>query len=67
MSGKMVVGISIKVEGRYFKMSIEQIKKEIWYYAGRKATTEEAEEILGFIEDNPEASLDEIISEYYSC
>lgn len=48
-------------------MTIEQIKKEIWYYAGKKASTAEAEEILGFVEDNPEASLDEIISDYYGC
>lgn len=48
-------------------MTIEQIKKEIYYYVGKRATNEEAEEILGFIEDTPDASLDEIISEYYSC
>ncbi len=48
-------------------MSIEQIKKDIWYYAGFTATNEEAEEILGFIEDNPEASIDEVISDYYYC
>lgn len=48
-------------------MSIKQMKKEIWFYAGKKATDEEANEIIGFVEDNPDASLDEIISEYYSC
>ena len=48
-------------------MTIEQIKKEVWYYCGKEATDEEAEEILGFVEDNPNASLDEIISDYYSC
>lgn len=47
-------------------MSIEQMKKEIWYYTGKKATKQEAEEILGFVEDNPSASLDEIIQEYYA-
>ena len=48
-------------------MTIEQLKKEIWYYGGFRATNEEAEEILGFLEDHPEASLDEIISDYYNC
>ena len=47
-------------------MTIEQMKKEIWYYAGKKATDEEADEILGFSEDNPEVSLDEIIQDYYA-
>ena len=50
-------------------MTIEQIKKEIYYYTGQKATTEEAEEILDFIEDNRNdgstASIGEIISDYY--
>ena len=46
-------------------MTIAEMKKEIWYYSGKKATDEEAEEILGFIENNPSASLDEIIQEYY--
>jgi hypothetical protein len=46
-------------------MTIAQLKREIWYYIGKKATDEEAEEILGFIEDNPEASIDEIISDYF--
>ena len=48
-------------------MTIEQIKKEIWYYAGKKATDREADEIIGFAEDNPDISLDEIISDYYNC
>lgn len=48
-------------------MSIEQIKKEVLYYRGKKATTAEAEEILAFAEDCPGASLDEIITDYYSC
>ena len=48
-------------------MTIKEIKEEIFYYIGERATDEEAEEILGFVEDNPGASLDEIVSEYYGC
>lgn len=47
-------------------MTVEQMKKEIWFYAGKKATNQEAEEIIGFMEDNPSASLDEIIQDYYT-
>ena len=67
MFGQMAAGASIKVEGRFINMTIKQVKDEIYYYVGKRATDDEAEEVLGFIEDNPEASLDEIISEYYSC
>lgn len=49
------------------QMAVKQIKDEVLYYLRRRATDEEVEEILGFIEDNPEASLDEIISDYYGC
>lgn len=48
-------------------MTIEEIKDEVLYYLRRRATNEEAEEILDFAEDNPNASLDEIISDYYGC
>lgn len=48
-------------------MSIEAIKNEVLYYCGLKASTQEAQEIKAFAEDCPGASLDEIISEYYSC
>ena len=48
-------------------MTIAQIKDEVFYYLHMQATDEEAEEILGFVEDNPEASLDEIMSDYYGC
>jgi hypothetical protein len=48
-------------------MTIKEIKDEVLYYLRRRATDKEAEEILGFVEDNPEASLDEIISDYYGC
>ena len=48
-------------------MSIEQIKTEVMYYCGMKASTQEAQEIKAFAEDCPGASLDEIISDYYNC
>lgn len=48
-------------------MSIELIKKEIFYYCGKQASNQEAEEIKAFAEDCPEASLSEIISDYYGC
>lgn len=44
---------------------IEKIKKEVYYYTGRYATDDEALEILDFKAENPEASLDEIINDYY--
>ena len=48
-------------------MTIEQIKREAYYYRGKTPADAEAEEILAFAEDCPGASLDEIISDYYSC
>lgn len=48
-------------------MTLEQIKKEIYYYTGTKPTNEEAEEIEAMKEDNPSATLCEIIADYYSC
>lgn len=48
-------------------MSIEMIKNEILYYTGMKASNQEAQEIKAFAEDCPEASLSEIISDYYGC
>jgi hypothetical protein len=48
-------------------MSIEQIKNEVLYYYGMKVSTREAAEIKAFAEDYPEASLDEIILDYYGC
>lgn len=44
---------------------IDQVKKDVYYYTGRKATDEEALEIIDFRVDNPNASLDEIIKDYY--
>lgn len=48
-------------------MTIQTIKKEVDYYLGRKATDEEAQEILDLKEENPHASLGEIIADYYEC
>ena len=46
---------------------LEYIKSEIEYYTGRKADDDEAREILWFHQQNPRASLDEIIGDYYAC
>jgi hypothetical protein len=48
-------------------MSIEMIKKEVYYYRGKLPTEQEAEEILDFVHDCPGASIGEIISDYYNC
>lgn len=48
-------------------MTIEEIKKNIYYYAGIEASDEEAEEILYYCESNPRADLSAIISDYYCC
>ena len=45
--------------------TLEQIKKDVLYYCGKNATDEEAEEILGFVENNPEVPSEEIIADYY--
>lgn len=47
-------------------MTIEYIKNEVLYYCGLKATTQEAEEIKAFAEDYPNASLSEVISDYFN-
>jgi hypothetical protein len=44
---------------------IEKIKKEVYYYTGHEATDDEALEILDFKAESPNASLDEIIKDYY--
>ena len=49
------------------KTSLESIKREIFYYLGKNVPDDEAEEIMYMKEDNPTASLDEIISDYYGC
>ena len=48
-------------------MSIETIKREVYYYLGRRPTVQEAEEIMDFAESNPSASLSEIVADYYGC
>lgn len=48
-------------------MNITQLKKEIYYYTGKHVSDEVAEEILGYVEDNPDTALDEILSDYFSC
>ena len=48
-------------------MSVEYLRGEIYYYTGKKPSTEEVEEIMDFVEQNPESDLSEIISDYYGC
>ena len=48
-------------------MSIEMIKKEVYYYCGRSISDDEAEEILAFAKDCPGAALNEIVEDYYNC
>lgn len=67
ISGKMVVGTFTKVERRFINMSIEMIKKEVYYYCGRSISDDEAEEILAFAKDCPGAALNEIVEDYYNC
>ena len=48
-------------------MNIEIIKRDVYYYLGRRPTVQEAEEIMDFCEQHPFTPLDEIISDYYGC
>ena len=48
-------------------MSIERIKKEVYYYRGKLPTVQEAEEIMDFADLNPSTDLSEIIADYYNC
>ena len=48
-------------------MSVEEMKRNIYYYADIKATDEEAEEILDFYQSNRGADLSAIINDYYYC
>lgn len=48
-------------------MSIETLRKEIYYYTGKKPSDEEVEEIMDFVKLNPSTDLSEIISDYYGC
>jgi hypothetical protein len=44
---------------------IEKIKKEVYYYTGKHIIDDEALEIIDLKAENPNASLDEIIKDYY--
>lgn len=48
-------------------MTVEQMKKEIYYYSDIEPTDEEAEEILDIYESNPKADLSAIVTDYYDC
>ena len=49
------------------KRLLETLRKEIYYYTGKKPSDEEVEEIKDFYEQSPNSDLSEIISDYYSC
>lgn len=46
---------------------IRDIKQEARYYLGHSITTQEAEEIAWFWEQNPNTSLCEIIEDYFNA
>ena len=48
-------------------MTVEQLKKEIYYYSDIEPTDEEVEDIMYYYEQNPNSDLSSIISDYYSC
>ena len=48
-------------------MTLEQIKKEIYYYSDIEPTDEEAWEILDIYESKPGADLSAIVADYYGC
>lgn len=48
-------------------MTLEQIKKEIYYYSDIEPTDEEAYEILDIYESKPGADLSAIVADYYGC
>lgn len=48
-------------------MTVEEMKRNIYYYSDIEPTDEEAEEILDIYESNPKADLSAIISDYYYC
>lgn len=49
------------------KNELKEFKKEIEYYCGRKVSDQMAKEIKYFQEQNSNATLDEIISDYLAC
>lgn len=45
-------------------MTIKEIKQEVLYYGGKKISNAEAQEILDFVNDNPDKDLGEIIQAF---
>ena len=45
-------------------MTIKEVKQEVYYYGGRRISNDEAQEILDFIEDNPDRDPGEIIQAF---
>ena len=45
-------------------MTIQEVKREAYYYGGKRISNEEAKEILDFIEDYPDRDPGEIIQEF---
>lgn len=48
-------------------MSIEEIKREIYYYSDIEPTDEEAWEIYDIMQEKPYADLSAIVADYYGC
>lgn len=48
-------------------MTVEEMKRHIYYYSDIEPTDEEAEEILDIYESNPKADLSAIVADYYGC
>lgn len=48
-------------------MSIKEIKREVFYYAGIVPTDDEACEIYDMMQFSPNADLSAIIADYYGC
>lgn len=48
-------------------MTIEELKKEIYYYSDIEPTDEEAWEIYDIMQAKPGADLSAIVADYYSC
>ena len=46
---------------------LKELKREIYYYTGIVPTSEEVLEIYDFLEMNPNASIEEVVSDYYAC
>ena len=48
-------------------MTIEELKKEIYYYSDIEPTDEEAWEIYDIMQLHPGADLSAIVADYYGC